>query len=60
MFYIHIVKFWRASTTLTCPSGPISTVCHRNRTSWEVIDGEAQYILKGRSASGSNDHPIKT
>ena len=27
---------------LICPSGPISTVCHRNRTSWEVIDGEAQ------------------
>ena len=35
-------KFWRASTTLTCPSGPISTVCHRNRISWEVIGGEAQ------------------
>ena len=35
-------KFWRASTTLTCPSGPISTVCSRNRTSWEVIGGEAQ------------------
>ena len=32
----------------------------RNRTSWEVIDGEAQLILKGRSASGSKDHPIKT
>ena len=28
-------------------------------TSWEVIDGEAQYILKGRSASDSNDHPLK-
>ena len=27
---------------LTCPSGPISTVCHKNRTSWDVIDGEAQ------------------
>ena len=34
--------------------------CHRNRTSWEVIDGEAQQVLKGRSASGSSDHPIKT
>jgi hypothetical protein len=35
-------KFLRASTTLTCPSGSISMVCHRNRTSWEVLDGEAQ------------------
>jgi hypothetical protein len=35
-------NFWRASTTLTCPSGPISTVCHSNRTSWELIGGEAQ------------------
>ena len=35
-------KFRRASTTLTCPSGPTSTVGHRNRTSWEVIYGEVQ------------------
>ena len=33
---------------------------YRNKTRWEVIDGEAQQILKGRNASGSNDHPIKT
>ena len=33
---------------------------YRNRTTWEVIGGEARYILKGRSALGSNDHPIKT
>ena len=39
---------------------PVSTVSHRNRTSWEVIDGEAQQILKCRSALGNNDHPIKT
>ena len=39
-------KFWRASTTLTCPSGPVSTVCHRNRTSWEIIGGEATIDLK--------------
>ena len=45
--------------SLTCPSGSISTVYHRNRTSWEIIDGGAQWILKGRSALGSNDHPIK-
>ena len=53
-------KFWRASTTLTCPSGTISTVCHRNRTSWEVIDWEVQFIFKDRGALGSNDHTIKT
>jgi hypothetical protein len=35
-------------------------VYHRNRTSWEVIGGEAQEILKGRSALDSNDHPIET
>ena len=52
-------KFWRASTTLTCPSGSILTVFHRNRASWEIIDGGAQYILKGRSGLGRNDHPIK-
>ena len=52
-------KFWRVSTTLTSPRGSISTVCHRNRTSWEIIVGGAQYILKGLSALGRNDHPIK-
>ena len=51
-------KFWSASTTLAFPSGSISTVCRRNRTSWEIIDGGAQLILIGRSALGSNDHPI--
>ena len=51
--------FWRASTTLTCPSGSISMVSHRNRTSWKVIDREAQWVLKGRSASGSNDQLIR-
>ena len=25
---------------LTCHSGSILTVCRRNRTSWEIIDGE--------------------
>ena len=30
------------SVTFTSPTGPISTVCHRNRSSWEVIDGETQ------------------
>ena len=50
-------KIWRALTTLTCPSESISTVCQRD--SWEIIVGEAQQILKCRSALGSNDHPIK-
>ena len=39
---------------------PILTVCHRNRISWEIIIGGAEYILKGRIALGNNDHPIKT
>ena len=52
-------KFWRASTSLTCPRGYVSTVCHRNTTSWEIIDGRAQWILKGRNVLGSNDRPIK-
>jgi hypothetical protein len=28
--------------------------------SWEVIDGEAQKVLKGRSALCTIDHPLKT
>ena len=52
-------NIWRASATLTCPSGPISTVCHRNRTCWEITVRGAQWILKGQSALGSNDHPNK-
>ena len=32
----------------------------QNRTNWEIIDGRAQQILKGRSVLGSNDHSIKT
>ena len=39
---IFWTKFWRASKTLTCHSGSISTVCRRNRTSWEIIDGGSQ------------------
>ena len=38
-------KFWRASTTLTCPSESISMFHHRNRTSWEVIDGHRAAMI---------------
>ena len=57
--HIFWTKFWKALTTLPCPSWSILTVFHRNRTSSEIIVGGAQKILKGRSVLGSNDHPIK-